>query len=76
MRSSEQHANGWLDPDLSPLRAKEIAKELCQPTEEFEWFPVGKAVGNVRNKDPEPIEPDPSAEKPHDEDHGHDPAEG
>ena len=65
-----KHANEWLDPDLSPARAEEIAKELCQPTEEFEWFPVGRAVGNVRNQGPELIEPYPSTEKPHDEHDG------
>lgn len=47
-----EHANEWLDPGLSPDRAEEIAKELCQPTEDFEWFPVSKAVGNVKNQGP------------------------
>lgn len=51
-------ANEWLDPELSPKRAKEIAKNLCQSTEEFEWYPVGKAVGSVKNQGPELIEPD------------------
>lgn len=68
-----QHANEWLEPDLSPDRAEEIAKELCQSTEDFEWFPVGKAVGNVWNQGPELIEPYQSAEKPHDEHDGDDP---
>ena len=53
-------ANEWLDPDMSPKRAAEIAKNLCQPTEEFEWYPVGKAVGSVKNQGPELIEPDQS----------------
>ncbi|MDT9631007.1 hypothetical protein F6S08_07140 [Pseudomonas sp. JV449] len=52
-----EHANEWFDPTITPSRAEEIAKELCQPTEEFEWFPVGKAVGNVRNQGSELIEP-------------------
>jgi putative SOS response-associated peptidase YedK len=32
-----------------------------EPTEEFEWFRVDPAIGNVRNKGPaliEPIEPE------------------
>lgn len=52
-----EHANEWLDPGITPSRAEEIARELCQPTEEFEWFPVSKAVGNVRNQGPELINP-------------------
>lgn len=52
-----EHANEWLDPSISPSRAEEIAKELCQPTKEFEWFPVGKAAGNVKNQGAELIVP-------------------
>lgn len=70
-----EHAREWIDPDLTPARAEEIAKECCQPVEDFEWYAVGKAVGNVRNQGPELIEPDPSAEKPHDEHNSYDPAE-
>jgi putative SOS response-associated peptidase YedK len=53
-------ANEWLDPELSPKRAEKIAKNLCQPTEVFEWYPVGKAVGSVKNQGSELIEPDQS----------------
>jgi len=52
-----EHAREWLDPDLPPERAEELAKECCQITEDFEWFPVGKAVGNARNQGPELIQP-------------------
>lgn len=52
-----EHANEWLDPDLAPERAAEIALECCRPVEDFEWYPVGKAVGNVRNQGPELIIP-------------------
>jgi putative SOS response-associated peptidase YedK len=52
-----EHAREWLDPELSADRAKELAVECCQATEDFEWFPVGKAVGNVRNQGPELIQP-------------------
>lgn len=41
-------AREWLDPHLDPARAEEIAGNRCSPTEDFEWFRVGLAVGNVR----------------------------
>jgi putative SOS response-associated peptidase YedK len=71
-----EHANEWLDPNITPSRAEEIAKEFCRPTQEFEWFPVGKAVGNVRNQGSELIEPSPSAEVPHDKGDCGDPDKG
>jgi len=54
---SPEMAREWLDPDLNPARAEEIARECSRPTDEFEWFTVGKAVGNVRNQGPGLIEP-------------------
>lgn len=51
-----EYANEWLEPDLSPGRAAEIAMECCAPVEDFEWYPVSKAVGNVRNQGRELIE--------------------
>lgn len=39
-----------LERDLDPPRAEEIAKTMCRPTEDFEWFKVDRAVGNVRNQ--------------------------
>jgi len=47
---SPELAREWLSPDLTKDRAKEIAKNLGRPTEDFEWYPVSKDVGNVRNK--------------------------
>lgn len=44
-----EHAREWLDPGLAPERAQEIATECCQPTEDFEWYAVGKEVGNVKH---------------------------
>jgi hypothetical protein len=38
-------------------RAEEIVLYLGEPTEAFEWYPVDRAVGNVRNQGPELIEP-------------------
>jgi putative SOS response-associated peptidase YedK len=43
-------AREWLAPGLSNDRTKEFAKEFSQPVEDFEWYPVSKDVGNVRNK--------------------------
>lgn len=54
---SPELANEWIDPELSPDRAEEIARECCLPTEEFEWFAVDREVGNVRNQGPELIIP-------------------
>ena len=47
---SPEMANEWLDPELSLVRAEEIARNCSRPADEFEWFEVGKAVGNVRNQ--------------------------
>ena len=52
-----EHAREWLDPDLAPERAEEIANECCQPTEDFEWYAVGKEVGNVKNQGAELLLP-------------------
>ncbi|MCD5976750.1 SOS response-associated peptidase [Pseudomonas quasicaspiana] len=43
-------AREWLDPATTAARAAEIAMTFSQPTEEFEWFKVGKAVGSARNQ--------------------------
>ena len=47
---SPELAREWLSPDLSKDRAKEIARDCGQSAEDFEWYPVSKDVGNVRNK--------------------------
>lgn len=52
-----EHAREWIDPELSPARAEDIAKNLCLPVDAFEWYPVGTAVGNVRNQGAELITP-------------------
>ena len=52
-----EHANEWIDFDLSAERAADIARECCRPVEDFEWYPVGRAVGNVRNQGAELIMP-------------------
>lgn len=50
-------ANEWLVPELPATRATQIVKECCRPGEEFEWFPVSRAVGNVRNQGQELVLP-------------------
>ena len=53
-----EHAREWLDQSLErEQQAEELALKCCQPTEDFEWYPVGKAVGNVKNQGPELIHP-------------------
>lgn len=47
-----EHAREWLNPNLLPERAEEIARSCSQPAEDFEWHPVGKAVGNVKSYGP------------------------
>lgn len=47
---SPELAREWLSPDMSKDRAKEIARDCGLPPDEFEWYPVSKDVGNVRNK--------------------------
>lgn len=48
---SPELAREWLDPATPKERAEQMA--LCQgtPSDVFEWYKVGKAVGNARNQD-------------------------
>lgn len=55
---SAKCAAHWMDPELSLEVAENIALEHGLSVEEFDWYPVGKAVGNVRNEGPELIHPD------------------
>ncbi len=47
---SPECAAHWLDPELSPEEAEEIALEHGLAVDEFTWYPVPAAVGNVRNE--------------------------
>jgi len=49
-------AISWLSGDTSPEDALHIAEHQELPAEAFEWYPVDRAVGNVRNKGPQLIE--------------------
>lgn len=48
-------ARAWIDPQVPAAQAEQLAREQCLPVEAFEWFAVGKAVGNVRNEGAELI---------------------
>ncbi|WP_019334992.1 SOS response-associated peptidase [Pseudomonas syringae] len=50
-------AREWLDPATPKERAEQIVLNCGVPAEEFEWFKVDAAVGNVRNKGKALIEP-------------------
>ncbi|TLX65052.1 hypothetical protein DN820_01690 [Stutzerimonas nosocomialis] len=47
---SAECAAHWLDPELSPGEAEHLALEHGLPVDAFDWYPVGRAVGNVRNE--------------------------
>lgn len=57
-------AREWIEPGLPAERAGEIARDACRPVEDFEWYAVDKAVGNVRNQGQSLIEPLPEDQKP------------
>ncbi|MCJ8177384.1 SOS response-associated peptidase family protein [Pseudomonas viridiflava] len=48
-------AREWVDSSTGPVRAAEIAQKWCTPEDQFEWYAVEKAVGNVRNQGPDLI---------------------
>ncbi|QXH37410.1 SOS response-associated peptidase [Pseudomonas muyukensis] len=49
-------AREWIDPATPDERAAALLQTGCAPARCFKWYPVGKAVGNVRNDGPELIE--------------------
>lgn len=53
-------AREWLEAGLASERAEDLARHHVEPVESFEWFKVGKDVGNVANKGERLIEPLPS----------------
>ncbi|WP_122417189.1 SOS response-associated peptidase family protein [Pseudomonas viridiflava] len=54
---SAEDARAWLDLENTPQTAETLAKERCRPVDDFEWFPVDRAVGNVKNQGPTLIQP-------------------
>ena len=53
---SPECAAHWLDSELSAAEAEVLTLEHGLCVEEFEWYPVGKEVGNVRNEGRQLIE--------------------
>ena len=52
-----EQALQWIGTDLNQEGSEDLALSCCQPTEDFEWFQVGKAIGNVINQGHELIRP-------------------
>ena len=52
-----EHAREWMESEIDEVRAKIQALECCQPTEDFEWFPVANIVGNVKSQGAQLIKP-------------------
>lgn len=50
-------ARRWIDPELTSARAEELAQTQGLPAAAFTWYPVTKAVGNVKHNSPEVIQP-------------------
>lgn len=50
-------AQEWLDPTTPKERAEAMVLHRGEPSEIFEWFPVSRDVGNVRDDLPGLIEP-------------------
>lgn len=49
---SPECASRWIDPELSQRDAENLGLEHGLCVEEFDWHPVDKSVGNVRNDGP------------------------
>jgi len=43
-------AREWLELGLAQERAEDLARHHAVPVDQFEWYEVGKDVGNVKNK--------------------------
>jgi len=50
-------AREWIDPATTNHRAEQMLLHQGRPAEEFEWYRVSKAVGNVRNHGQELMQP-------------------
>lgn len=47
----------WMQPATPGEQAEQMALNLGEPAEAFEWYRVSTAIGNVRNQGAELIEP-------------------
>ncbi|WP_043301011.1 SOS response-associated peptidase [Pseudomonas sp. M47T1] len=43
-------ARAWLDPHLEAAQAEAMARHESRPVTDFQWYRVGREVGNVRNE--------------------------
>lgn len=50
-------ARQWIDPSMPKEQAEQLALNLGEGPDAFEWYRVGTAVGNVRNQGPDLILP-------------------
>lgn len=50
-------AREWINLSTSSERAEEIARQGCRPAADFQWYPVSKLVGNVKNEGAELVAP-------------------
>lgn len=54
---SPELAREWVDPAISKEQAEQLALNLGEHPEVFQWYRVSTAVGNVRNHGPDLILP-------------------
>lgn len=54
---SPELAREWLNPTTPKERAEQMVLPQGEPTEKFEWFKVGRSIGNVRNQGSDLIKP-------------------
>jgi len=54
---SGECAAHWMDPEQAPGEAEELALEHGARVDEFEWYAVGREIGNVRNEGAQLIAP-------------------
>lgn len=54
-----EDARLWLDPDLPPEQAEQLARNVSCPAEYFQWHAVSKRVNRAGNEGPDLIEPVP-----------------
>ncbi len=47
---SGECAAHWMDPELAPGEAEELALEHGEGVDGFEWYAVGREIGDVRNE--------------------------
>ena len=54
---SAADAHLWLDPDLSPLQAEELARSAALGVDEFEWYRVSTEVNRAGTDGPQLVVP-------------------